>query len=288
MTGRASEVLISRTVPELRARVAEERASGRTIGLVPTMGALHDGHESLVVRALERCDVAVTSIFVNPKQFGPGEDLDAYPRTLDDDLARLARLGCRHLWLPTVDAMYPDGYCTRVEMDGLTEVLCGVSRPTHFGGVLTVVLKLFNQVGPDVAFFGQKDYQQSVVIRRMTRDLDLPLEVEVCPIVREADGVAMSSRNRYLTPDERSQAVALSEALNAMQAAFSSGSSNAADLTVLGREVIASRPAVEIDYLEIRDGETLELREAAVRAGDVIAVAAFVGKARLIDNHVLV
>ena len=281
------QIQISRSVEELRSHLNVDRACGHTIGLVPTMGALHAGHESLVVKALEQCDVAVASIFVNPRQFAPGEDLAAYPATLDEDLERLTALGAQHLWLPTVDAMYPEGYCTRVEMDGLTGVLCGVSRPTHFGGVLTVVLKLLNQVQPDVAFFGQKDYQQSLVIRRMVRDLDLPVEIAVCPIVREADGVALSSRNRYLTPEERAQAVALSRALHAMGDAFRDGTSSAAALIERGIGIISASPLFTLDYLEIRDGETLALREGDVESGDVIAVAAQIGRARLIDNLLL-
>jgi len=281
------QIQISRSVEELRSHLNVDRACGHTIGLVPTMGALHAGHESLVVKALEQCDVAVASIFVNPRQFAPGEDLAAYPATLDEDLERLTALGAQHLWLPTVDAMYPEGYCTRVEMDGLTGVLCGVSRPTHFGGVLTVVLKLLNQVQPDVAFFGQKDYQQSLVIRRMVRDLDLPVEIAVCPIVREADGVALSSRNRYLTPEERAQAVALSRALHAMGDAFRDGTSSAAALIERGIGIISTSPLFTLDYLEIRDGETLALREGDVESGDVIAVAAQIGRARLIDNLLL-
>lgn len=283
----SDDVVVSRTVAELRARLASDRDAGRTIGLVPTMGALHAGHASLVSRATATCDTVVTSIFVNPRQFGPSEDLDAYPRTLDEDVAVLADLGCRHVWSPSAEEMYPDGYSTRVEMDGLTDVLCGRSRPTHFGGVLTVVLKLFNQVRPDVAFFGQKDYQQSLVIRRMVRDLDLPLRIEVCPIVRESDGVAMSSRNRYLTAEERAQAPALNAALAAIDEAWRGGEQDPARLSAIGHAVIAEKPLVSVDYLEIRDSETLAVRERTVQAGDLVAVAALIGQARLIDNRLL-
>ena len=277
--------VVSQTVAELRGQLDAERAAGRTIGLVPTMGALHGGHASLVTRAVSRCDVVVSSIFINPRQFGPGEDLGSYPKMLDGDIELLASLGCRHVWIPGTGEMYPEGYCTRVEMDGLTNVLCGGTRPTHFGGVLTVVLKLFHQVKPDVAFFGQKDYQQSLLIRRMVRDLDIPVCIEVCPIVRERDGLAMSSRNRSLSPEERDQAPVLNRALGVVEDAWRAGERDAARLMALARTVVAESPLVRIDYLEIRDAETLTLREGAARVGDLAAVAAFVGQARLIDNR---
>ena len=278
-------IVVSRTVAELRGHLDLECDAGRTVGLVPTMGALHGGHASLVARAVARCDVVVTSIFINPRQFGAGEDLGSYPKMLDDDLELLASLGCRHAWIPSPGEMYPDGYCTRVEMDGLTDVLCGASRPAHFGGVLTVVLKLFHQVKPDVAFFGQKDYQQSLLIRRMVQDLEVPVCIEVCPIVREPDGLAMSSRNRYLSPEERDQASVLNRALGVVEDAWRGGERDAARLMALGHLVAAESPLVRIDYLEIRDAETLTLREGEARVGDLVAVAAFVGQARLIDNR---
>ena len=283
----SSSVVVSQTVAELRARLDAERSAGRTIGLVPTMGALHGGHASLVARALSMCDVVVTSIFVNPRQFGPGEDLGSYPKMLDDDIGVLADLGCQHVWIPSTGEMYPEGYGTRVELDGPTDILCGVTRATHFGGVLTVVLKLFNQVGPEVAFFGQKDYQQALLIRLMVRDLDVPVRIEVCPTVREPDGLAMSSRNRHLSPEERDQAAALNRALGALEEAWRAGETDAARLMGFARAFIGRSPLVRIDYLEIRDPATLAVRDGPVRAGDLVAVAAFVGSARLIDNRQL-
>jgi len=280
-------LVVSRELTQLRERIAAARSGGRSVGFVPTMGALHAGHESLVERARADCDVVVASIFVNPRQFAPGEDLDAYPRTYDADTASLSRLGCDHLWYPSVHEMYPDGHGTRVEMDGLTDVLCGASRPTHFGGVLTVVCKLLNQVQPDAAFFGQKDYQQALVIRRMVADLDMPVRIETCPIVREPDGLAMSSRNRRLDLEQRSQAVSLSRALNAMQSAFSSGERRPDELVSRGGAALSDAPQVRLDYLEIRDPHTLALRQEVAEVGDLVAIAAFLGEVRLIDNLLL-
>ena len=277
-------VYVSRTLPELRSRLRAERAFGRSIGFVPTMGALHAGHASLVQRAPAATDVAVASIFVNPLQFGPTEDLSRYPRTPEADLELLAAAGAKHLWMPEVATMYPPGSCTSVGMKGLIDVLCGRSRPTHFGGVLTVVLKLLLQVQPDIAFFGRKDYQQALVIRRMVRDLDVPTCIETCPIVRETDGLAMSSRNRYLTAEERAQAPALRAALLVAQSAFLAGERRPAALVREASDRLALAPLFRIDYLEIRDPETLELRDERARPGDLVAIAAHLGKARLTDN----
>jgi pantoate--beta-alanine ligase len=272
---------------ELRGLLEPLRAEGRTIGFVPTMGALHEGHLSLVDAARKSTDVVVASIFVNPLQFGEGEDLDCYPRTIEADKLLLEERGTSVLFLPDVADMYPEGYATRVEMSGLTDVLCGASRPGHFSGVLTVVLKLFNLVQPTRAFFGQKDYQQALVIRRMVRDLNLPLAVDVCPIVRESDGLAMSSRNRYLDEEQRSQAAALRKAFLDMDAAWRAGERSHAKLLEIGSETVATSPLFRIEYLEIRDPETLTTRESEVRAGDLVALAAHMGTTRLIDNGLL-
>ncbi len=274
------------TVAALRKAVAAHRRAGRTVGFVPTMGALHEGHASLVRLAKGGTDVVVASIFVNPLQFGPNEDLARYPRTPEADQRLLAANGCRLLFLPGVEDMYPDGFATRVELGGLTEVLCGKSRPGHFSGVLTVVLKLLNQVAPEIAYFGRKDFQQALVIRRMARDLDLPVKIEVCPIVREEDGLALSSRNRYLEAAERAQAPALRKAILAMDRAFRGGERDVAALLALGHATLARAPLFRLDYLELRDPETLVLRTKA-EAGDLVAAAAWIGRARLIDNGLL-
>lgn len=279
-------LVVANTVSELRDRLLPVRRAGRSIGFVPTMGALHEGHASLIRIARLACDVVVSSIFVNPLQFGPTEDLARYPRTLENDMRLLARDGCDILFAPEASEMYPEGFRTHVDMRGLVDVLCGRSRPTHFGGVLTVVLKLLNQVGPDVAFFGRKDFQQALVIRRMVRDLDVPVRIEVCPIVREPDGLAMSSRNRYLTPEERAEAPVLRQAVLSMERAFRGGERDASRLVARGLDLIGAHPAFRLDYLEIRDPDTLADRREA-RDGDLVAVAAYLGKARLIDNGLL-
>ena len=283
----AQDVKLVRAREELRAALAPARREGCSIGLVPTMGYLHEGHLSLLRAARAECDVVVMSLFVNPTQFGAGEDLDRYPRDEGRDLRLAAEAGADFVWAPPVETVYPSGFATRVEVEGLTEVLCGdPSRrgPEHFRGVTTVVAKLFNSVQPDVAYFGQKDAQQAVVIRRMVRDLDFPVRIEVLPIVREADGLAMSSRNAYLDPRAREQATALSRALRiAESAAPSQGLATAleaarAELRTAG---------VEPEYLEARDAE--DLTPVAELAGRpvLIAVAARVGGARLIDNVVI-
>ena len=271
----------------LEERLSDSRDAGSRIGFVQTMGALHEGHGSLVSAARAAAGVVVTSIFVNPLQFGPGEDLERYPRTLAEDQRYLEKLGCDILYLPRAASMYPEGFATRVEMRGLTEVLCGRSRPGHFSGVLTVVLKLLHQVRPHLAFFGEKDYQQYLVIRRMVRDLDLPIEIVPCATVRESDGLALSSRNAYLSPEERAQAPAPRQALLAMNEAFLQGERGVPALLALGREIIGRRPLVRIDYLEIRGSEDLAAREVEALEGDLVAVAVFLGRTRLIDNLLL-
>jgi pantoate--beta-alanine ligase len=278
---------VVRGVGELRAALVPARRAGQTIGLVPTMGFLHDGHASLLRAARAECDVVVMSLFVNPTQFGPNEDLDRYPRDEERDLRVAAEAGVDIVFAPTVDEMYPDGAATMVEVSGnLTSVLDGdPSRrgAAHFRGVTTIVAKLFNIVGPDVAFFGQKDAQQAAVIKRMARDLSFPLRVEVMPTVREEDGLAMSSRNVYLEPADRLRAVAISRALAAAEQQALVLDSLDAGLAAARIELAAA--AIESEYLEARDAETLEPADR-LRAGRpvLIAVAAQVGGARLIDN----
>jgi pantoate--beta-alanine ligase len=278
---------VVRSVGELRAALVPARRAGQTIGLVPTMGFLHDGHASLLRAARAECDVVVMSLFVNPTQFGPNEDLDRYPRDEGRDLRVAAEAGVDIVFAPTVEEMYPDGAATTVEVSGnLTSVLDGdPSRrgAAHFRGVTTIVAKLFNIVGPDVAFFGQKDAQQAAVIKRMARDLSFPLRVEVMPTVREEDGLAMSSRNVYLEPADRLRAVAISRALAAAEQQALALDSLDAGLAAARIELAAA--AIEPEYLEARDGETLEPADR-LRAGRpvLIAIAAQVGGARLIDN----
>jgi pantoate--beta-alanine ligase len=278
---------VLRGVDELRSALVPARRAGRTIGLVPTMGFLHDGHVSLLRAARAECDIVVMSLFVNPTQFGPNEDLDRYPRDEERDLRLAGAAGVDFVFAPEVDEIYPDGDATTVEVSGnLTSVLDGdPSRRgvSHFRGVTTIVAKLFNIVGPDVAYFGQKDAQQAAVIKRMARDLSFPLRVEVMPTVREEDGLAMSSRNVYLGAADRLRAVAISRALAAAEQQALALDSLDAGLAAARIELAAA--AIEPEYLEARDAETLEPAER-LRAGRpvLIAVAAQVGGARLIDN----
>ncbi|MFG0318752.1 MAG: pantoate--beta-alanine ligase [Planctomycetota bacterium JB042] len=267
------------------ARVDAWRAEGATIGFVPTMGALHEGHLSLVRAAKRRCDRALVSIFVNPLQFAPGEDLERYPRDFDGDREKLASAGCDAVFTATPEEMYPADFSTYVVEDRLSTTLEGASRPTHFRGVLTVVCKLFHVARPDVAFFGQKDAQQALLIRRMVRDLGFRLEVSVEPIVRDPDGLALSSRNAYLDPHERTRALSLSRALGAARAAYDGGERDAAELRAAARSAIESG-GVEPEYLEVRDAETLAPLERVTEKA-LVLVAARVGKTRLIDNAVL-
>jgi pantoate--beta-alanine ligase len=262
------------------------RYQGKRIGLVPTMGALHEGHLSLVRAARSKCDVVAVSIFVNPTQFGPNEDFSKYPRSFDRDCELLEKEGVDLVFAPSVEEMYPGGAITYVTVEGMSDKLCGRSRPGHFRGVTTVVSKLFHIVEPGMAFFGQKDAAQVAIIRRMVRDLNMPVEIVVCPIVREPDGLAMSSRNAYLTPEQRTSALVLSRALRRVRQVFDQGERSAAKLIEAGKHVIAEEPAVRLDYLEIVDPETLDAVELVSSKG-LIAVAAFVGTTRLIDNVIL-
>ena len=256
------------------------------VGLVPTMGFLHDGHLALVRRARQECASVAVSIFVNPAQFGPSEDLSRYPRNLERDLSLLEPLGVDLVWTPTPEIMYPAGFQTWVTVENLTLRLEGAVRPGHFRGVTTVVAKLFNVLQPQMAYFGQKDAQQAAVIRRMARDLDFPLEIVICPTVREADGLAMSSRNAYLDPDERRAATVLFRALTAVQAAHREGERDAENLRRIAREIVATEPLAQLQYVSCADYDTLEeLDTAAGKA--LLSMAVYVGKTRLIDNFVL-
>ena len=280
------EMKIVTTVSEARTVVRAARQQGKTIGFVPTMGALHEGHTSLVRAAKARCNFVVASIFVNPTQFGPNEDLAKYPRTFEADRQKLETEGVDLLFAPTVEDMYPPGAVTFVTAEGITDRLDGRSRPGHFRGVTTVVAKLFHVVEPDVAFFGQKDAAQAAIIRRMARDLMFPVEIVVTPIVREADGLALSSRNVYLSPAERKQATVLSRSLREVESRYKGGETDSARLIDAARQVFGSEPAVRVDYIEVVDPETLESVRTAT-SGTLVAIAAFVGSTRLIDNVLL-
>jgi len=274
------------TIDSTRAATRAPRRQGQRVGLVPTMGALHEGHLSLVRAAKVQSDYVVVSLFVNPLQFGPNEDLAKYPRTWDRDRDLLEQAGVDLLFAPTNAEMYPDRATTFVNVEGLSERLDGQSRPGHFRGVTTVVSKLFHIVEPDRAFFGQKDAAQVAIMRRMVRDLNLPVEIVVCPIVREPDGLAMSSRNAYLNPEQRKQALVLSRALRRVEELFGRGEQDAAKLEAAGREVVAEEPGVRLDYLAIVDPDALEPVNPG-GSGGLVAIAAYVGNTRLIDNVVL-
>jgi pantoate--beta-alanine ligase len=275
-------VQIVRDVASLREAVAALRADGGTVALVPTMGALHAGHMALVAEGKRRASHVVVSIFVNPKQFAPSEDLSTYPRREASDARMLDEAGCALLWAPGVEVMYPDGFATNVGVAGVSEPLDGAARPGHFDGVATVVLKLFNQVQPDVALFGEKDYQQLAVIRRMVRDLDLSLEMVGVPTQRDADGLALSSRNAYLTDEERHAARALPRALGEAAAAIQEGG-DVADALASARDKLARAGFEPIDYVEMRDAETL-VEMGTLDAPARLLAAARIGRTRLIDN----
>jgi pantoate--beta-alanine ligase len=261
------------------------RALSGTVGLIPTMGYLHEGHISLIRRAREECDHVFVSIFVNPAQFGPKEDLSKYPRDLERDF-RLIEPYADVVWTPSEAMMYPEGFQTWVEVEALTKVLEGAMRPGHFRGVTTVVAKLFNGVQPHKAYFGQKDAQQVAVIRKMTRDLNFPIEIVVCPIVREPDGLAMSSRNVYLDPEQRKAATVLFLSLNAARDLFEKGERNAETIRGKVREVLAGEPLAEVQYVSCADYDTLE-ELAEIKGKALLSLAVFFGKTRLIDNFVL-
>jgi pantoate--beta-alanine ligase len=264
----------------------QARRAGKRVGFVPTMGALHQGHLSLVRAARAQCDVVVVSIFVNPTQFGPNEDFAKYPRTLEADSAMLAAEKTDYLFFPSIEEIYPQGAATWVEVEGLSGKLDGLSRPGHFRGVTTVVSKLFNIVQPDAAFFGQKDAAQAANIRKMVRDLKFDVEIVVCPIVREPDGLAMSSRNVYLQGPQRKQALALSRALRRVQELAAGGEKDSSKLIAAGKQLMTEESAVRLDYFAIVNPDTLD-PVADVAGGALVAVAAYVGSTRLIDNVVL-
>jgi pantoate--beta-alanine ligase len=270
----------------MRTKPHELARSGATVGLVPTMGYLHEGHLSLVRRAREISDVVVVSIFVNPTQFGPGEDLDRYPRDLERDSRLAEQAGCDILFVPEADDMYPEGHATVVHVERLTERLCGAYRPGHFDGVCTVVAKLLNIVSPTVAVFGQKDGQQASVVERMVADLDMDARIELGPTVREPDGLAMSSRNVYLSAEEREDALSINRALARARDDFLSGRSDAGVALERIRETIEARPSARVQYVQAVDRKTLE-DVSILGPGTMIAVAAYVGSTRLIDNVVL-
>ena len=263
------------------------REQDRTVGLVPTMGALHEGHLSLVREARRMCDVVVVSVFVNPTQFGPGEDFEHYPRDLTKDTALLTDYNVDYIFAPPVEEIYPKGFSTYVNVEGLSEQLEGSSRPGHFRGVATVVTILLNTIRPDFAFFGQKDAQQALVIRRLVRDLAFDTEIVILPIVREDSGLAISSRNLYLTPDEQKSATILHKALVQAKQAFKDGERNSSRLTDLIRQTIESEPRARLDYVNVSDAETLEKLDRVDERPTLIALAAYVGKTRLIDNVIL-
>jgi pantoate--beta-alanine ligase len=277
-----------RTVRELREELAPARREGRSIGLVPTMGSLHEGHLSLVRRARADCDVVVVSLFVNPTQFGPAEDFETYPREEERDSELAAGEGVDVLFAPAQDEVYPEGFDTTVTVRGLTSVLDGDPArrgPGHFAGVATVVTKLFNMVAPDVAYFGQKDAQQALVIRKLVRDLDIPVRIEICPIVRDPDGLALSSRNAYLSPAERERARSLSRALRAAEATVADGVLDAGAVLAAARQEL-DEAGIELEYLELRSASDLSEVDR-VNGATLLAVAARVGRARLIDNAIL-
>ncbi|WP_026441847.1 pantoate--beta-alanine ligase [Pseudacidobacterium ailaaui] len=279
-------MLIFQSIQETQSACAQLRGEGRVLGFVPTMGALHEGHLSLVRAARAECDVVAVSIFVNPTQFGPNEDYAKYPRTLEQDCGLLEREGVHLVFAPTADEMYPEGASTFVLVEGVSERLDGASRPGHFRGVATVVSKLFHIVCPHKAYFGQKDAAQVAVLRKMVRDLNFPVQLVVCPTVREADGLAMSSRNRYLSPEERRQALVLSRSLKRVEEMVEQGERAAHRLIAAAREVFAEEPSVRVDYISVVDPDTL--REVSeVSTGTLVALAAFVGGTRLIDNTIL-
>jgi len=277
---------ICNTIEDMRAASRAARRGGKRLGLVPTMGALHEGHLSLVRAAKASCDAVAASIFVNPTQFGPAEDLAKYPRSFNRDRELLEQEGVELLFAPSVEEMYPAGAVTWVTVEGLSGKLDGRSRPGHFRGVTTVVAKLFHIVEPDAAFFGQKDAAQVAIVRRMVRDLNFPVEIVACPIVREPDGLAMSSRNAYLDEQQRKQALVLHGSLLRVKKFWDAGERRAANLVVVGCEEIAAEKSVRLDYFEIVDPDSLDAVER-VAEGALVAVAAFVGTTRLIDNTVL-
>ncbi|MBX6322474.1 MAG: pantoate--beta-alanine ligase [Rhodospirillaceae bacterium] len=278
-----STLAVVRSVAELRALVGGWRRAGLSVGLVPTMGALHEGHLVLVRRAMAENARTMATLFVNPRQFGPGEDFATYPRDEAADVAALERVGAHALYAPPVGEMYPPGFATTVSVSGVSERLCGPFRPGHFAGVATVVTKLLLQAAPDAAYFGEKDYQQLLVVQRLARDLDLPVRIVGVPTVREPDGLALSSRNRYLTPQERARAAALPRVLRGLVEALAAGCTSIAAGVADARAALLAAGFDRLDYLEVADAETLEPAVTLARPARAFA-AAWIGRTRLIDN----
>ncbi len=277
---------IVKTVKEVREQVKEWKKQGLTVGFVPTMGYLHEGHASLMIKAKSECDKVVTSIFVNPMQFGVNEDLDSYPRDLEADAKLCDSIGVDLIFHPEVEEMYADGFCSFVDMNGLTKELCGKSRPIHFRGVCTVVSKLFNIVTPDKAFFGQKDAQQLAVIKRMVKDLNMDIEVVGCPIIRESDGLAKSSRNTYLNEQERQAALILSKTIRLGEQMVKDGEKDVETLVEAMKKNIESEPMARIDYVEAVSMDTIEKIDK-IEGSVLVAMAVYIGKTRLIDNFIV-
>ena len=276
---------IVKTVDEVRAQVKEWRKEGLSVGLVPTMGYLHEGHQSLIKKSVEQNDRTVVRVFVNPMQFGPTEDLESYPRDLEADARLVESTGGDLIFNPEPEEMYKDGFCSFVNMTGLPDALCGLTRPVHFKGVCTVVNKLFNIVKPDRAYFGEKDAQQLAIIMRMVKDLNMDIEIVGCPIIREADGLAKSSRNIYLTPEERKAAVILSKSVALGKKMVAEGEKDAKKIVTAMKELINSEPLATIDYVEMVDMDTMKAIDE-VKGHVLCAMAVKFGKARLIDNFI--
>ena len=277
---------VVKTVKEVREIVSAWRKEGLTVGLVPTMGYLHEGHQSLIIKSAEQNDRTVVSVFVNPIQFGPNEDLEAYPRDLDRDIQKVEEAGGDLIFNPEPAEMYPGHFTSFIDTTETTELLCGAVRPVHFRGVCTVVGKLFNIVCPDRAYFGQKDAQQLATIRRFVRDLNFPLEIVACPIVREADGLAKSSRNTYLNAEERQAALILSKSLKKGQEAIAAGERDAQTVIAVITESLKSEPLARIDYVEVVDFENIQ-RTPTIEGEVLVAIAVYIGKTRLIDNFIV-
>ena len=273
------------TVNDVRSTVKEWKKNGLKVGLVPTMGFLHEGHLSLIKKAVAENDKVIVSVFVNPTQFGPNEDFEAYPRALNKDAALCEEAGADLIFHPEPEEMYPDGFCSSVNMTGLTDALCGKSRPIHFQGVCTVVSKLFNIAAPDNAYFGEKDAQQLAIIKRMVKDLNFDIKITGCPIIREEDGLAKSSRNTYLNPEERQAALVLSKAVKCGRSLVEGGEKDSAVILKEMKSIIENEPLARIDYVEIVDMNTMKNIDKV--KGDVLcAMAVYIGKTRLIDNFI--
>lgn len=279
-------IKVVHTIDEVRKQVKEWRQEGASVGLVPTMGYLHEGHQSLIKRSVQDNDRTVVSVFVNPMQFGPAEDLDSYPRDLNADTKLCEATGADLIFNPEPEEMYKEGFCSFVDMNGPTAELCGKSRPIHFRGVCTVVSKLFNIVTPDRAYFGQKDAQQLSVIKRMVTDLNVPIEIVGCPIVRESDGLAKSSRNTYLNEEERKAALILSKTIFMAQKLVEEGMKDANQLIDIMKKNIESEPLAKIDYVQAVDFDSITVKDT-IGANTLIAMAVYIGKTRLIDNFIV-